>query len=307
MSPDHRTQTRSFSVAPSANIRPSTGSNTPASTCQADQADRHALYERAVQCPQAEVDFIQQTFHALRGRPARLLAEDFCGTAAVCCEWVNRDANHRAVGIDNDPAVLQWTREERLPALSPEQRARLRLIEADVLDLGPEPAAKVRCEPVDLVLAMNFSWWLITERAALRRYFQRVRERLVADGLFILDSYGGYDAHRVITEEREIEDDAGPPFTYAWDQTDYDPISGLMQCAIHFAFPDGSRLDQAFSYRWRLWTLPELRELLIEAGFRPPRIYWQGWDEHGEPDGLFKPVTRAEPDAGWICYLSAEP
>ncbi|MFP4077348.1 MAG: class I SAM-dependent methyltransferase [Halochromatium sp.] len=295
------------SAAPSPRPPPDSASPAGASdACLAAQADRHALYERAVQCPEAEVDFIQHSFRDLRGRPARSLAEDFCGTAAVCREWVARDARHRAVGIDNDPAVLHWARTQRLPALSPEQRARLRLIEADVLDLGPAPAAKARCEPVDLVLAMNFSWWLITERAALLGYFRGVRERLVSDGLFMLDSYGGYDAFRVIAEERAIEDD-GPPFTYVWDQTDYDPISGRMQCAIHFAFPDGSRLERAFRYTWRLWTLPELRELLVEAGFREPRIYWQGWDEHGEPDGIFKPVTRAEPDAGWICYLSAEP
>ncbi|WP_242479535.1 class I SAM-dependent methyltransferase [Lamprobacter modestohalophilus] len=273
----------------------------------ADQADRHALYERAVQCPEAEVDFVAELFIERRGRPARSLAEDFCGTAAVCGEWSERHPDNRAIGTDNDPAVLAYARVQRLAALSAEQRSRLRLIEADVMDVGPERSARVRCEPVDLILAMNFSWWLITERANLLRYFRRVRERLVADGLFVLDAYGGYDAFRVITEERAIEDGVEPSFTYIWDQADYDPISGLMECAIHFEFPDGSRLDNAFRYRWRLWTLPELREILTEAGFHNLQIYWQGWDENGDPDGHFKPVTRAEPDAGWICYLSAEP
>lgn len=33
-------------------------------------------------------------------------------------------------------------------------------------------------------------------------------------------------------------------------------------------------LRRAFRYHWRLWTLPELREMLLAAGFddvRPPR------------------------------------
>ncbi len=278
----------------------------------AEQADRYALYERAVQCPEAEVDFIQQTFLEQRGRPARSLVEDFCGTAAVCCEWILRHPEHRAVGIDNDPDVLAYARQHRLTELTADQQARLRLINADVMEVGiaqpkPSPGQSTGCEPADLILAMNFSWWLITERADLLRYFRRVRERLVADGLFMLDAYGGYDAFRVITEERSIEDEVVPPFTYIWDQADYDPISGLMECAIHFQFADGSRLENAFRYGWRLWTLPELREILTEAGFRNLRIYWQGWDDDGEPDGCFKPVTRADADAGWICYLSAEP
>ncbi len=278
----------------------------------AEQADRYALYERAVQCPEAEVDFIEQTFLERRERPARSLVEDFCGTAAVCHEWISRHQGNHAVGVDNDPEVLRYARDHRLADLAADQRARLQLLEADVMEVGgAQPAAgsehPMDCEPVDLILAMNFSWWLIAERSELLRYFARVRERLAADGLFMLDAYGGYDAFRVITEERSIEDDVEPPFTYIWDQTDYDPISGLMRCAIHFQFPDGSRIDNAFRYVWRLWTLPELQEILTDAGFSNLRIYWQGWDDNGEPDGCFKPVTRADADAGWICYLSAEP
>jgi hypothetical protein len=79
-----------------------------------------------------------------------------------------------------------------------------------------------------------------------------------------------------------------------------------MVCHIHFAFPDGSRLDRAFSYDWRLWTLPELRELLAAAGFSRVTCYWQGWDDRGEPDGVFLPAEEGAADAAWICYLSAQ-
>ena len=80
-----------------------------------------------------------------------------------------------------------------------------------------------------------------------------------------------------------------------------------MQCHIHFAFPDRSRLDRAFSYTWRLWTVPEIVELLDAAGFSRTTVYWQGWDsESGEPDGVFQPTEVGQADAGWICYLTAE-
>jgi hypothetical protein len=130
---------------------------------------------------------------------------------------------------------------------------------------------------------MNFSYWLFKTRLLLREYFAAVHRNLKRDGLFILDCYGGYDAFRVLRERRQYR-----THNYVWHQASYNPISGLMNCHIHFTFRDGSKLPEAFSYEWRLWTLPELRELLAEAGFSKSIIYWQGWDEKtGEPNGQF--------------------
>jgi SAM-dependent methyltransferase len=263
----------------------------------ADLADRHRLYERSVQCPEAEVDFIDRNYRLLRGRSARALREDFCGTAAVSCEWVGRRKTNRAIGVDLDRSVLDWGRTNNLARLPQHQIERVTLIERDVLT--------VETPPQDVIAAMNFSYWLLTGRAALRRYFESVREALKDDGVFFLDAYGGYDSYRVITEERAIEDDEGR-FTYIWEQESYDPISGRLVCHIHFAFPDGSRMERAFSYDWRLWSLPEIRELLAESGFGRVICYWQGWDRDGNPDGRFLPVEAGEPEAGWIAYLTAE-
>jgi len=263
----------------------------------AEQADRHRLYEHSVQCAEAEIDFVDATYRQLRGRKAKLLREDFCGTANVCCEWVRRRRGNQAIGIDLDPEVLDWGRRNNLTQLKPSEAARVRLLEQDVLTAPTEP--------VDIVSAMNFSYWLFKERRQLKRYLQRVFKALGDDGILFMDAYGGYDSHREIEEAREIDDGAAG-FTYIWEQAAFDPISHEMHCHIHFAFPDGSRLDKAFEYSWRLWTLPELQDLLDEVGFGKVTVYWQGWDEDGEPDGDFKPAQRGVADAGWICYLTAE-
>ncbi len=265
----------------------------------AELADPHRLYEIAVQSPEAEVDFVDRTYRRLRGRSARWLREDFCGTAAVSCEWVRRHRLNHALGVDLDPEVLAWGRRHNGAALTPGQRQRLEFLEQDVL--------AVRSRPVDIVLALNFSYWLLRGRQALKDYFEQVRATLAADGIFFLDAYGGYDSYRVMSEERHLGDPDLGPFTYIWDQASYDPVSGRLVCHIHFAFPDGSRLERAFSYDWRLWSLPEIRELLADAGFSRVTVYWQGWDLDGHPDGHFLPVKTGEPDAGWIAYLSAEP
>ena len=113
----------------------------------------------------------------------------------------------------------------------------------------------------------------------MRRYFRGVRDCLVDDGIFFLDCYGGYDASREMSERTKNDG-----FTYVWDQASYNPITGEMTCYIHFRFPDGSKLDKAFGYHWRLWTMPEVREILEESGFRNISVWWQGWDDD-EEDG----------------------
>lgn len=262
---------------------------------QADQADRYALYQESVQDVEAELDFIEQTWAELRRRPAELMREDFCGTANTACEWVRRGEDHYAVGVDVDSDVLEWGELNNVPQLDLEQQARINLLNDDVIGCDVEPA--------DIVLAMNFSYYIFLERAELFEYFSSVRESMADDGIFFLDAYGGYDAPRVLEEKRECDG-----FTYVWDQAAFNPIDSVMTCNIHFEFPDGSRLENAFSYEWRLWTLPEIIEVLEEAGFSEVDVYWEGTDpETNEGNGNYEPATVGDPDPGWVCYIVAQP
>lgn len=261
---------------------------------QAEQADRHVLYQESVQDVEAEIDFVEETWGELRRRPAELLREDFCGTANTACEWVRRDDSHYAVGVDVDEEVLRWGELNNISQLDVEQQARITLLQDDVVDADSEPA--------DIILAMNFSYYLFLSREELLEYFESVREGLADDGIFFLDAYGGYDAPRVLEEERECEG-----FTYIWEQAEFNPIDSIMRCRIHYQFPDGSKIDNAFDYHWRLWTLPEIREVLEEAGFSQVDVYWEGTDEEtGEGDGIYEPAEVGDADAGWVCYIVAQ-
>lgn len=259
----------------------------------AEHADRHTLYEQAVQCVEAEVDFIDETFKAVRGRTPEVLREDFCGTANTACEWVRRRRKNKAIGVDLDESVLAWGRAHNVAALG-QAANRITLVSEDVI--------KVDTLPPDVIIAMNFSYWIFKKRQQLRRYFRQVRQALGSDGIFILDAFGGYDSFRVTKDKTKNEG-----FSYIWDQAYYNPITGDMRCHIHFKFPDGSRIKNAFSYDWRLWTLPEVQELLAEARFDRITVYWQGTDEEtGEANGEFEPATVGEPDAAWIVYIVAQ-
>jgi SAM-dependent methyltransferase len=258
---------------------------------QAERADRHVLYEKAVQCAEAELDFVSATFRKLRARRPRVLREDFCGTANLSCEWARRGADHASWGVDIDPAVLEWSRRHKLSRLKPREAARVHLVEGNVL--------AARTAPADVTLAVNFSYWIFKERATMKRYFRKVRAGLVDDGVLILDAFGGYEACQEMQETTRCNG-----FTYIWDQARFNPISSEILCHIHFRFRDGSRLNNAFTYDWRLWTLAELTEMLDETGFEPA-VYWEGTTRSGGGNGVFTPARTGEADAAWIAYIVA--
>ena len=256
------------------------------------KADRYKLYESSVQCAETEVDFVEYEFKKLRGRRPALLREDFCGTAAVCFEWASRGQENTAIGVDIDGEVLNWANENHLPALKATVRSNVTLIRGDVL--------KVSTPQQDVILAMNFSYWLFKERKLLLAYFRKVRKNLELDGIFFLDCFGGSDAYRELKERTKLDG-----FTYVWDQAAYNPVNSDISCHIHFHFPDKSKLEKAFTYDWRLWTLPEIRELLLDAGFSEVIIYAQAVDPITEEPSQMEPVLNMDADLGWIAYVGA--
>ena len=259
----------------------------------ADEADIHELYEISVQNVEHEVEFLQTTFREIRGRTAYSLREDFCGTASAACQWVKQGDQFHSLGVDIDPEVLDWGRRNRIGRLPAADQARVRLIESDVLT--------VETEPVDIAIAFNFSYFILDTRDKMRSYFQRIRETLKDDGLFFVDLFGGSES---LEETKEKTKHDG--FTYVWHQAKFHPVTHFMRCYIHFRFPDGSRIKKAFVYEWRLWTAPEIRELLLEAGFQKATVYWEGEDEDGEGNGEFHPEHEGEADLAWIAYVVAE-
>ena len=118
----------------------------------AKRAEKHDLYQRAVQEPDADIPLIQKVFRNQFSRPARTLREDFCGTALLACRWVEKSSDNRAWAIDLDPDPLEWGRVHNVGKLRPDQAARVKLIEGNVLDIGHES--------VDVTAAFNFSYFL---------------------------------------------------------------------------------------------------------------------------------------------------
>jgi hypothetical protein len=255
--------------------------------------DKYDLYQRSVQEPEADVKFLQRLFKKTYGRPARALREDFCGTAYLSCTWAAKHKDNRAWGIDLDPEPLAWGKKNNLSKLDDDARARVTLMEGDVLT--------ARTKSADINAAFNFSFFLFKTRPELLTYFKKARTTLAREGIFVLDAYGGADAQK---RQREIREHDG--FDYVWDQDLFDPITHDVVNYIDFQFRGRKRMKRAFTYHWRLWSLPEIQELLHEAGFSDVGVYWEGTEEDtDEGNGVFTRRKHAPDDPAWIAYIVA--
>lgn len=260
--------------------------------------DKYALYERSVQSPGWHIEWFQKVFQTLKRRPARSLREDFCGTLRLSTEWVASAPENTALGLDLDVETLAYGKRMHWKPLKPAQKQRLHFRQQDVRT----PTA----EKFDLIAACNFSFNIFKERSVLVNYFRAALKSLNRDGIFMLEVAGGPGMIGKMRERKTVKaPELGLPagkFVYVWDQRDFDPVTHDVLYSIHFQFADGTQMRDAFVYDWRLWTIPELRDALLEAGFSRVKVYWET-EHRGQGTGEYLPVERGDNAYSWISYV----
>ena len=153
----------------------------------------------------------------------------------------------------------------------------------------------------DIIVAFNFSYFIFKTRSQLLKYFKSVRKGLKKDGVFYIDLFGGPDSYKVLEEMRELDG-----YNYYWDCQKFDALTNECLFAIHFK-PDGrKKFKNVFTYDWRMWGIAELKDILIDAGFKMVQSFWEGEDGKGEGNGVFKPTNHAEQCEAWVTYLAAK-
>jgi SAM-dependent methyltransferase len=232
--------------------------------------ERWAAYERAVQSVAHEVAFFDRVFSRRFGRKPRALREDFCGSAAVAAAFVDADEERRALGVDHDPGALEAAR-----ALN--ARERVELLEAD----ARTPADFV----ADVVSAENFSYGVFHERDALLEYLLSAQGALDGEGVVVLDVLGGPRFMKPHADEHE---------GWRFEQETFDPITRRARFALWLGD------ERAFTYDWRLWSVPELVDAMREVGLAP-EVYWQA--EAGARAGIYRRRASAEPREDWVAYV----
>lgn len=271
--------------------------------------DRFDCYELCVQSPRHVVAFLRGA-HA--NQPV-VLAEDFCGTAAIsrrwCAEAAKRGEDARAVALDLDEPTLTAAR----------RRAQAAGLERDITFIGADatdpswqtdPHAPVGA---DVVFVGNFSIGYIHHRPDLVRYLALARERLArgnggfGGGIFACDTYGGASAFKRGGFTRRHPSPGKEVVHYSWSHDAADPRTAIVENSISFRVEvDGQvvqELPRAFTYCWRLWSIAELREAMLDAGFASTDVYT---DTNTAPGATPQPVEDPT-DLGedWIVLVVA--
>ncbi len=217
--------------------------------------DKHDLYELCVQSP----DDLVALAGAIHGGSSLVLGEDFSGTCAFAHAWVRSRDDRRAICADLDPeALAKHGNHDRIVKHQRDVR------KAD--------------EPCDVLFVGNFSIGYFHTRAELVAYLKHARSRVESsNGVFLCDTYGGDTAYVLGGVHRPTPMGDGRICRYTWEQRDADPLTGMVRDVIHFRIEDAGvithEFDDAFVYDWRLWSVPELRDAMLDAGFTTTEVY----------------------------------
>lgn len=256
--------------------------------------EKYKMYETAVQSPEGEIEILKDIYKKIRKKTPYILREDFCGSSALSVAWVQEDKENLAFGVDLDMDPLEFALRNHIQNLNDSQQKRVKLICGNVLEVNTPLA--------DIVAALNFSYYIFKERSKLKQYFESAYKHCKNDGIFFIDLYGGIDAQNEIEEKT----DRGS-FYYYWDCISFNPIDHHVKFAIHFKHKkkNAVKLENIFVYDWRWWTMPELKDLLLEVGFKEVHALWEGDDGKGGGNGDFSIAKTEESCESWVAYLAA--
>lgn len=251
--------------------------------------DKHDLYELCVQSPKDLVPLLR----AIHGDDPSILGEDFAGTSALSHLWVQRDGCS-AIAVDLDQVALHRR--------GVHDRIDKRL--CDVRDVN---------DPCDVLFVGNFSIGYLHTRNELVAYLAHVRARLEqSNGVFICDTYGGESAYTLGGVHRAHPMPGGKLCRYTWEQHQADPTTGMVTNLIHFRVERAGviefELDEAFVYEWRLWSIPELRDAMNDAGFTTTQVYTKladAMDEDGNAYVLPVEDGQEELEESYIVLVAA--
>ncbi|CAH8263903.1 unnamed protein product [Arabidopsis lyrata] len=313
-----------------------------------DLPSKFLLYQQSVQSPKGDISYLQKFFLMyVGGRQPLHFQEDFCGTALLSAEWLKTDTRRTAIGLDFDLEALEWCMDNNISKLGSDVYSRMSLFHGNVL--SPLEAKQVKSKSHeliqnislddgddnedlvdpsvveslekdgpdslpkrDIVCAFNFSCCCLHKRSELVSYFKNARDALSKKGgIFVMDLYGGASAEGQLKLQRKF-----PNFTYTWEQAEFDILSRKTRISLHYHLQKQNRkIRHAFSYSWRLWSLPEIKDCMEEAGFSSVHFWLREMPDASEmrrTDGFgagrdikYEQVKSFQQCDSWNAYIVA--
>lgn len=162
----------------------------------------------------------------------------------------------------------------------------------------------------DIICAFNYSCCCLQRRRDLVLYFRHALRSLSRrSGIFVMDLYGGASSEKELRLQRRFSN-----FTYIWEQEEFDIINRTTRISLHFHLKKNrGTLRHAFSYNWRLWSLPEIKDCLEEAGFSSVHFWIREMPNTLEcaeefdvgSDIKYEEVSSFEQRDAWNAYIVA--
>ncbi|KAF7031692.1 hypothetical protein CFC21_042979 [Triticum aestivum] len=228
-------------------------------------------------------------------------------------EWLRTDTRRTAVGLDFDRESLEWCLENNLSKIGADGYLRLLLFDGNILQPNESRLVKqkisdlvqglnftsddgstetnsceqsdssfTKCEANstmsdailpgrDIICAFNYSCCCLHKRKDLVLYFRHAFNALSErGGTFVMDVYGGTSSECKLRFQRRF-----PSFTYFWEQEEFDIITRETRISLHFQVGKKQMIRHAFTYHWRLWSIPEIKDCLEEAGFKSIHVWFR--------------------------------
>lgn len=223
-----------------------------------------------------------------------------------------RNDGPAAIAVDLDPVPLRRARRAAPTGLH--------VVEGNAISTASPRGLKA-----DVIFVGNFSIGEIHDRPTLLKYLRACHARLVtgrggharrgsptsagdvaspASGVFVCDTYGGSSAFTRGAVQRthplpSRRGDERIRIRYTWEQREADPLTGRVVNALHFRVEQDGEIVQeitdAFIYHWRLWSVPELRDAMSEAGFASTAVYGELPDATDSDGRCFAtPISSAD-------------
>ncbi|PHU15776.1 hypothetical protein BC332_16981 [Capsicum chinense] len=301
-----------------------------------DIPSKFSLYQQSVQA-RISISFFKFFLMYVGGRVPLHFQEDFCGTALLSTEWLHGDARRTAIGLDLDVEALDWCMENNVNKVGADVSSRIFLFHGNVLQPLEaklvNAATQNRMQNVtledseddspkhklmkdfqflgrDIVCAFNYSCCCLHSRQELVSYFKHALCALnKKGGIFVMDLYGGTSAEHELRMQRKF-----PNFTYVWEQAEFDIIKRKTRISLHFNLHKPQRkIRHAFSYSWRLWSLPEIKDCLEEAGFQSVHFWIRHMPDSEEirstyglsagRDIKYEEVSSFQQQDSWNAYI----
>lgn len=229
--------------------------------------EKYNLYKLSVYNPgKIDIEGIKKLFIDLKTRNPSTFREDFCGVFDLSMEWVNSSVYHKATAIDLDNEPTEWSKgEHKYKQMSSNRQNRLTIINDDCrhVDIAPDS--------IDIAFAGNWSQQILKTRNDMIAYCKNVYDSLSEDGILMIDGITALGFPYEGEAESRVYKYNGCYYKYIFEQDPVDPFTHLGQCKIHFI--KDNKIATPFHYPWRSWMLPEMTDILKDAGFKAVRMF----------------------------------